>query len=98
MVRPDPGSFRDPASGILLGRNQVYRYFTSGHVADFEAIVETGLLDSLVASGAVIETKLIGMEEAAELYSAAPEIGLVVEHPRIPFISYAYEWPFEMLK
>ena len=23
---------------------------------------------------------------------------LVVEHPRIPFISYVYEWPFEMLR
>jgi SAM-dependent methyltransferase len=98
MVHPDPGSFRDPASGILLGHSQIYRYFTSGHVADFEAIVETGLLDSLVASGAVIETKPIGTEEAAELYSAAPDIGLIVEHPRIPFISYVYEWPFEMLK
>jgi SAM-dependent methyltransferase len=98
MVHSDPGSFRDPASGILLGSNQVYRYFTTGHVADFEAVAETGLLDSLVASGAVIETKPIGMEEGAELYSAAPEIGLVVEHPRIPFISYVYEWPFEMLK
>jgi ribosomal protein L11 methylase PrmA len=98
MVHPDPGSFRDPASGVLLGHNQVYRYFTSGHVADFDALVESGLLDSLVGSGAVIETKSVGIDEAPEPYRAAPQIGLVVEHPRIPFISYAYEWPFEMLK
>jgi hypothetical protein len=67
-------------------------------VADFEALVETGLLDSLVQSGAVIETKPIGIDEAPEPYRAVPEVDLVVEHPRIPFISYAYEWPFEMLR
>lgn len=98
MVQADPGSFRDPASGVLLGHNRVYRFFTSGRVADFEALVETGLLDSFVKSGAVIETKPIAMEEADELYHVVPETGLVVEHPRIPFISYVYEWPFEMLR
>ena len=98
MVQADPGSFRDPASGVLLGHNRVYRFFTSEHVADFEALVETGLLDSLVANGAVIETKPLGIEEAPEPYHAVPGVGLVVEHPRIPFISYVYEWPFEMLR
>jgi len=98
MVQADPGSFRDPASGVLLGPNRVYRFFTSGHVADFEALVEAGLLDSLVTNGAVIETKPLGIEEAPEPYHAVPDVGLVVEHPRIPFISYVYEWPFEMLK
>ncbi len=88
MVQADPGSFRDPASGVLLGDNRVYRFFASGNVADFEALVETGLLDSFVNSGAVIETKPIGMEEAPEAYRAVPQVGLVVEHPRIPFISY----------
>ena len=82
----------------MLGDRQVYRYFSCEHAAEFTALLETGLLDSFVKSGAVIETKPIGKEEAGELYSVAPNIGLVVEHPRIPFISYVYEWPFEMLR
>ncbi len=98
MVQADPGSFRDPGSGVLLGHDQVYRFFTSGHVADFEALIESELLDSLVASGAVIESKPLDIEEAPEPYRAVPGVGLVVEHPRIPFISYVYEWPFEMLR
>jgi len=98
MVQSDPGSFRDPASGVLLGHNRVYRFFTSGHVVDFEALVESGLLDSLVERGAVIKTTPLNIEEAPEPYRAVPGIGLVVEHPRVPFISYAYEWPFEMLR
>ena len=98
MVHPDPGSFRDPASGVLLGHNRVFRFFTCEHAAEFTALLETGLLDSFAKSGAVIETKPIGIEEAPEAYRAAPQVGLVVEHPRIPFISYVYEWPFEMLR
>ncbi|MCH7997957.1 MAG: class I SAM-dependent methyltransferase [Chloroflexi bacterium] len=82
----------------MLGDRRVYRYFTGQHATEFTALLETGLLDSFVKSGAVIGTKPIAIEEAAELYRAAPDIGLVVEHPRIPFISYVYEWPFEMLK
>jgi len=82
----------------LLGDRRVYRYFTGQHAAEFTALLETGLLDSFEKSGAVIGTKPIAIEESAELYRAAPDIGLVVEHPRIPFISYVYEWPFEMLK
>src|SRR3970282_1676073 len=98
MVQSDPGSFRDPASGVLLGHNRVYRFFTSGHVVDFEALVESGLLDSLVERGAGIKPTPPHIEEAPEPYRAVPGIGLVVEHPRVPFISYAYEWPFEMLR
>ena len=98
MVHRDPGSFRDPAGGVLLGDRRVYRYFTRQYAAEFTALLENGLLDSLVKSGSVIETKPIAMEEAADLYRAAPDIDLVVEHPRIPFISYVYEWPFEMLR
>ena len=62
----------------MLGDRRVYRYFTGQHAAEFTALLETGLLDSFVKSGAVIETKPIAVEEAAELYRAAPDIGLVV--------------------
>ena len=98
MVQADRGSFRDPASGVLLDNNRVFRFFTTGHVADFEALVESGLLDSLVDSGAMVETKPLDIEEAPEAYRAVAGVGLVVEHSRIPFISYVYEWPFEMLR
>ncbi|HKZ51442.1 MAG TPA: class I SAM-dependent methyltransferase [Dehalococcoidia bacterium] len=98
MVRVDPGSFRDPAGGVLLYNERVYRYFTRQAAADFTALLETGLLDSLARSGAAVETKPLAAEEAPELYLSAPDVALVVEHPRVPFISYVYEWPFEMLK
>lgn len=52
----------------------------------------------MVAEGAAVATTAVERTQAAALYALHPDVGLVVEHPRIPFLSYAYEWPFEMLR
>ncbi len=94
----DPGSFRDPHSGILLAGNRVYRYFSADAAKDFGDLTEDGLLASFVESGWVIESTPIDRGDAPHVYAAAPNAALIVEHPRLPFISYPYEWPFEMLR
>jgi ribosomal protein L11 methylase PrmA len=95
----DPGSFRDPDSGVLLAEDRVYRYFSAEAANDFNALADSGLLQSLVASGRVIESTPVQRGDASEAYAAAGENAeLIVQHPRLPFISYPYEWPFEMLK
>ena len=98
-VRRDPGSFRDPASGVVLADDgRVYRYFSRELAAQFAALRDTGLLSDLVERGSVLESTPVSVEDAPELYRVAPDVGLVVEHPRVPFISYPYEWPLEMLR
>ncbi len=94
----DPGSFRDPDSGVLLAGNRVYRYFSTDAARDFNDLTESGLLASFVESGWVIEGTPIDRSDSPEVYAAAPNAALIVEHPRLPFISYPYEWPFEMLR
>ena len=98
MIRVDPGSFRDPAGGVLLDHDRIYRYFTRQAAADFNALLETGLLDSLARDGAIVDSHPITSDKASEVRVAAPDAALVVEHPRVPFVSYVYEWPFEMLQ
>ena len=97
-VWSDPGSFKDPDGGILYQGDRVYRFFTSASKGKFQALAESGLLDSLVSRGTVIDSLPVNEEEAWELRAAAPEGSLFVEHPRLPFVSYGYEWPFQMLK
>ena len=98
VIHLDPGSFRDPSGGIFIHGDRVYRYFTQRGASDFRAVAESGLLDELAKSGAVVTTHSVSEEEFATLGRAVPNISLVVEHPRLPFISYVYEWSFEMLK
>ena len=94
----DPGSFRDPDSGILFAGNRVYRHFSADAASVFDDLTQKGLLAAFVESGWVIESTPVDRRDAPDVYAAAPNAALIVEHPRLPFISYPYEWPFEMLR
>lgn len=63
-------------------------------VERYLALRRSGLYDDLAAEGWLIAS------EAAQGHDVpyAPDGGLVLEHPRIPFVSYPYEWPFALLK
>ena len=102
-ARRDPGSFRDPAGGVLHYGDRVLRYFRTDGAADFVAVSESNLLRDLESRDLIVESRPI--QEDAELVlcasvrkAAGGDVGLIVEHPRIPFISYAFEWPLEMLQ
>lgn len=64
-------------------------------VEDYKKVRATGLIESLVADG-----HLLAEEEVAghELGNVAKAASIVLEHPRLPFISYPYEWSFPALK
>lgn len=94
----DLGSFKDPDGGIVYKGKRVYRYFNAAGAAKFDALAASGLLDSLVSQQRVISVSPASHEAHTEIRSMVPGSTLIVEHPRIPFISYCYEWPFEMLK
>ncbi len=86
----DPASFRDPAGRIFVERGRVFRAIAEHAVADFDVAHQNPALRRQVDQGGVIAS------------SAANDCGIraakVVEHPRLPFVSYPYEWPFALLK
>jgi hypothetical protein len=88
--RADPGSFRDPASHIVLDGDKVLRLLDERGLAGWRALSSTNFFDR--ASG---EGRLIG---ATPLEPVPVEAAGALEHPRIPFISYPYEWTFSMLR
>jgi ribosomal protein L11 methylase PrmA len=61
----------------------------------FNFVRQSGLFDKLLANG-----WLVPFEEAdpSVLGELTAQPSLVLEHPRLPFISYPYEWPFSALK
>jgi len=86
----DPGSFRDPASHVVLDDGHVVRLLDERGLAGWKALSETAFFTRATADGRLIESKEVAHDEA----TAAGAL----EHPRIPFISYPYEWTFSMLK
>jgi SAM-dependent methyltransferase len=98
MIRPEGGSFRDPASRVLLAGTRVLRCFDDDAARTFHAAAAAGLLDDLERRGAVVGWHPVAAAEVQEVQALAPGAALVLEHPRVPFVSYPYEWPFAMLK
>jgi hypothetical protein len=90
----DPGSFRDPSGYVHHVEDRVYRTVTPHGQAAYAAVRESGALKALQERSLVI-----GADEVCgiEIPGASPD-DIVLEHPRVPIISYPFEWPFGALK
>ena len=91
--RPHPASFRDPASRVHELNGRIIRSLTAEAVDELHCLQESGLLDELTASGWLIESKSVD----SSLLPLGGQVELI-EHPRLPFVSYPYEWPFRLLQ
>jgi len=89
----DPRSFRDPSGHVFNRNGKIYRSIFEPGVKDFEAARDAGIYDKLVERG------LLFPHDEVNLGDPVPE-GTVycLSHPRLPMISYPWEWPFSILK
>jgi ribosomal protein L11 methylase PrmA len=90
------GSFRDPSGYVYEHSGRIFRTITERAVEDYRYIRDAGVLNDLVNGGFLIPAIEVDPEEAG--LDSSVDAGVVVEHPRIPFISYPYEWSFQVLK
>jgi ribosomal protein L11 methylase PrmA len=88
----EPGSFRDPASRVFYAGDHVLRALSTEGLADYEALAASGLL----ADRRIVRTTRNDNAPTPRLLANA--VAGVLEHERIPFVSYPYEWTFSMLK
>ena len=91
----DAGSFRDPSGSVSVVNGHVYRTVMPAAAADHDSVRRTGILEELAGRGWVIEERRV--DKAAAGCAGGPA-SYVVEHPRLAFISYPYEWCFHALK
>jgi len=87
----EPGSFRDPDSRVFTADGRVLRLLSEQGLADWRALAASGLLEELP----VVGTREVEEEVPEALHGG---VAAVLEHDRIPFVSYPYEWTFAMLK
>ena len=87
------GSFRDHAGFVFTRDDRVLRQVHRACVAEFEDVAGAGLHDDLITSGLLIPHEVAPL---ADRFTA--DAGVVLEVPRVPFVSYPYEWCFSQLK
>ena len=97
LLIPESGSFRDRNGRIMYAGNRVYRGLRAGAYDEWIALSRTQFFRHYVDSGSVVQTREIGMGQFANEENLG-SWSAMLEHERVPFISYPYEWSFSMLK
>ncbi|MCF8493394.1 MAG: 50S ribosomal protein L11 methyltransferase [Sphingomonadaceae bacterium] len=89
------GSYRDPAGRVYVADGRILRTVAPIASAQYEHIRDTGILSQVISEGYVVGTQELPRNDwPAGLSSAA----YVLEHERVPYVSYPYEWSFSQLK
>ena len=91
----EKGSYRDPVGKIFYYKGRVLRGLNSKGVERFKYIKENHILDESIKKNFLISTK-----EATDLpkINELSEFDLILEHKKLDYITYPYEWCFEQLK
>lgn len=96
MAERNEASFRDPSGHVYESNGRIFRTITERAVDEYRFARDSGVLQSLADRGLLIPSDEVSLAEAG--LEDIPDVVLAVEHPRLPFISYPYEWPFPALK
>lgn len=92
LIGWDGASFRDRKGRIYHLDGRVFRVLSESGLRNWRAFAARPIASRLMADGVLVPTW--------EILTGVPGIvpGPVLEHERIPFVSYAFEWPFELLR
>ena len=91
----ESGSFRDPNGQVVLRDGRVFRTVMPRAVADYEFVKKTGLAKALETQGLMVASIEVNGDHVGSLGDDAT---FILEHPKLPLISYPYEWSFSALK
>jgi SAM-dependent methyltransferase len=90
----DGGSFRDRANRVYDDGATIVRGVDAGALANWTALQSQAFFQELLKQRKVVATSLLELH-SAEL--SARWAGYLA-HERVPFVTYPYEWSFNMLK
>lgn len=105
VTHPISASFRDPAGSLFHYQGRILRVVNAIGAADLEAFLASASARKLMASGRVVPTRALSEAECVELL-ADPAVRqlyesrggqTILEHERVDFPSFPYEWTAEML-
>lgn len=90
-------SFRDPAGYLFSKNGRIFRVVKDSASEDLRAFLASGTARKFAARRQLVSTAFL--EPSALEPELADEFtrGTVVEHEKVPFPSFPYEWPPEML-
>ena len=94
-------TFRDPSGTLVLEPDRALRYLTEDGYSTLTAFLDSELAARLMDAGSIVATRKLGAPgdgvPLAPMVDAHRDFVHVVEHARIPFVTYPCEWSLEQL-
>ena len=89
------GSFRDPSGHVYEDDGSIFRVVAPVAARDYEAVRDAQVFRDLVQA-----RKLVTVDEVDKkrLKPNGFEAAYLLQHRRLPYISYPYEWSFSLLR
>jgi len=94
----EAGSFRDRTSRVFYHENLIYRTLDKKALDNWQLFQDSDFFKKFSLSRNIVKTKLMEESHFPALKNNDILWAGVLQHERIPFISYCYEWTFGMLK
>lgn len=98
QIVADTGSFRDSTNKVFVADGRILRAFDAEAASLNAALLQADFTERLVSEGLLIASDVLPRQDALARRLLEQGWSRIVEHPKIPFISYPYEWSFSMLK
>ena len=93
-IKTDPGSFRDPSEIFLIMKIN-YSNIKKRGTDRLKYFKENDLLNQSISRKFLIESNFI---DAKALDLDLDNVEEIIEHKKLNYISYPYEWSFDQLK
>ena len=98
-------SLRDPAGRVCLVDNRVIRIISNEGLSDLQTFLKSAASAEFCQSKTIVNTRFLDAKATAQMleYEKLRQIyeqtsgATMVEHERVAFPSFPYEWPAEML-
>jgi SAM-dependent methyltransferase len=95
-VALEPGSFRDRTARVFYHDGKILRGLNGAALKEWEALSATNFYRRFTQSGGIVATEQRDLS-TIPLPPSHDWVG-VLEHEKLPFVSYPYEWSFGMLR
>ena len=87
------GSFRDPSGFVYYRNKKIFRQIHQSYLSTFTELKNSGFLTKLTKQKLLLPFKETSLKLAFDTQAVK-----VLQTPRLPFVSYPYEWSFSQLK
>lgn len=95
VAQVDGGSFRDREGRVYVQGQRIFRGLSDSALTHFRALCKTRFYHAFSGAGEIIASREVDPSDAPRV---SGNWAAFLEHQRVPYISYPYEWTFSMLR